>query len=77
MAKRKAKIQKYTVTDGDLVLELERDDRGWFTVTSPFDPGLVTEAKTLHEAFEMARDAKKLLDEARAARLKKSQLVQA
>ena len=35
---------KYTVSDGKLVLTLEVCEEGGFTVTSPFVPGLVTEA---------------------------------
>jgi len=49
------KPTKYTVTDGELVLVLEPDD-GWYCVTSPFNPDIVTQARTLEEAFEMARD---------------------
>ena len=48
---------KYIVTDGNLTLWLEDAEEGGFTVTSPFVPGLVTEADTLAEAFVMARDA--------------------
>jgi antitoxin HicB len=51
------KAMRYTVTDGKLVLTLESADEGGYVVTSPLDPGLVTEAETLEEAFEMARDA--------------------
>lgn len=50
----------YTVSDGDLVLTLEalpQEDGGGYGVTSPLEPQLVTEAKTLEEAFAMARDA--------------------
>lgn len=47
----------YTVSDGKLVLTLEAAEEGGFCVTSPFIPGLVTEAETLEEAFAMARDA--------------------
>ncbi|MCE9565504.1 MAG: type II toxin-antitoxin system HicB family antitoxin [Planctomycetes bacterium] len=65
------KPTKYTVTDGKLVLTLEVAEEGGFTVTSPFVPGLVTEAETLEEAFEMARDATTALKEARA-KLKRS-----
>ena len=61
-----AKPIKYTVSDGKLVLTLEVCEEGGFTVTSPFVPGLVTEADTLEEAFEMARDAAALLMEVRA-----------
>jgi predicted RNase H-like HicB family nuclease len=55
MAKKPA---KYIVTDGELVLVLERDeeDPKWFLVTSPFNPEILTQARTLDEAFEMARD---------------------
>ncbi|MFO0822260.1 MAG: type II toxin-antitoxin system HicB family antitoxin [Gemmataceae bacterium] len=49
------KPTKYTVTDGELVLVLEPDD-GWYCVTSPFNPDIITQARTLEEAFEMARD---------------------
>ena len=49
------KPTKYTVTDGELVLVLEPDD-GWYCVTSPFNPEIITQARTLEEAFEMARD---------------------
>lgn len=59
------KPTKYTVTDGKLVLNLEVAEEGGFTVTAPFIPGLVTEADTLEEAFEMARDAAATLKEAR------------
>jgi antitoxin HicB len=60
---------RYIVTDGELVLELELDDEvGGYTVTSPFNPGLVTEAETLEGAFEMARDALEALSAARRGR---------
>ena len=43
------KPTKYTVTDGELVLVLERDeeDPKWFVVTSPFNPDILTQARTL------------------------------
>ena len=47
----------YTVSDGDLVLTLEPAEEGGYVVTSPFDPELITEAETIEEAFENARDA--------------------
>jgi predicted RNase H-like HicB family nuclease len=56
---------KYIVTDGELTLQLEVAEEGGYTVTSPFVPGLVTEAETLEEAFEMARDAAAVLEAAR------------
>ena len=49
------KPMRYTVTDGDLVLVLEPED-DWYCVTSPFNPEIITQARTLEEAFEMARD---------------------
>jgi predicted RNase H-like HicB family nuclease len=61
------KPTRYTVSDGRLVLTLELAEEGGYTVTSPLDPGLVTEAATLEEAFAMARDAAAAL---RAARRK-------
>lgn len=56
----------YTVSDGDLVLTLREAEEGGYVVTSPLDPELVTEAETISEAFEMARDAMESLKEARA-----------
>ena len=61
---------KYTVSDGKLVLTLETADEGGYVVTSPLDPELVTEADSLDEAFENARDALKALRQSRA-RLRK------
>jgi antitoxin HicB len=55
----------YTVTDGKLVLVLETCEEGGYCITCPFDPGLTTEAETLEEAFEMARDAAEALRESR------------
>lgn len=57
--------KSYTVSDGKLVLTLTPDADGWFCVTSPMQPGMVTQAKSIPEAFEMARDA---IKELRAAR---------
>jgi len=57
--------QKYTVSDGDLVLTLEEAKEGGYVVTSPMDPELITQAETLEEAFEMARDASDALKESR------------
>jgi len=51
-----AKPIKYTVSDGKLVLTLEVAEEGGYVVTAPFVPGLATQAETLEEAFEMARD---------------------
>jgi len=55
----------YTVSDGRLVLTLEPAEEGGFVVTSPLDPELITEAETLDEAFENARDAAEALRESR------------
>lgn len=57
--------QRYTVSDGQLVLTLEVATEGGFVVTSPFDPELVTQAETLAEAFENARDAAIALNDSR------------
>jgi antitoxin HicB len=53
--------KQYTVSDGKLMLVLEEADEGGFVVTSPLDPGLVTQAETLQEAFLMAYDAAECL----------------
>lgn len=58
--------QRYTVHDDELILWLEPSDEGGYCVTSPLDPGLVTQAETIEEAFEMARDGLKALQSARA-----------
>ena len=59
--------KKYIVTDGEMVLELQIAEEGGYTVRSPFIKGLNTEAETLEEAFEMARDALSGLEEVRAS----------
>jgi len=59
----------YTVRNGDLILNLEvlPEDEPWlYGVTSPLDPGLITEANSLEEAFVLARDALTALQESRA-----------
>ena len=56
----------YTVSDGRLVLQLEPAEEGGYIVTSPLDPELITEAETLEEAFDNARDAAQALKEGRA-----------
>ena len=56
----------FTVSDSDLVLKLECAEEGGYIVTSPFEPELITEAETLEEAFEMARDAIQALRASRA-----------
>ncbi|CAN5459877.1 hypothetical protein BH09PLA1_BH09PLA1_08680 [soil metagenome] len=58
--------KRYTVSDGKLILVLEEASEGGFIVTSPLDPALITEAESVREAFEMARDALKTLTDGRA-----------
>ncbi len=58
MAKKK---QRYTVSDGKLMLTFEPQDEGGYLITSPLDPELITEADTLQEGFENACDAAELL----------------
>jgi antitoxin HicB len=53
--------KQYTVSDGKMMLVLEEAEEGGFVVTSPLDPGLVTQAETLQEAFLMAYDAAECL----------------
>lgn len=55
----------YTVSDGSLVLTLTPAEEGGFVVSSPLDPELITEAESLEEAFENARDAASALNESR------------
>jgi antitoxin HicB len=58
--------KKYTVSDGEIVLTLDPAEEGGYVVTSPLDPELITEAETLDEAFENARDAAAALNESRS-----------
>lgn len=53
------------------MLTLTPAEEGGYVVTSPLDPELVTEAETLAEAFEMARDALRALRASRAKLLRK------
>lgn len=71
------KPNQYTVYDGELTLHLEPAEEGGYTVTTPVDSQLVTEADSIEEAFEMARDALTALQEAREelARLDQKQQV--
>ena len=57
--------KSYTISDGDLVLSLEPLDGGQFLVRSPMDPELVTQADSIADAFESARDAMEALNDAR------------
>jgi predicted RNase H-like HicB family nuclease len=56
---------RYTVSDGKLMLTLEEAPEGGYVVSSPLDPGLWTQAETIAEAFANARDAMKALAAAR------------
>jgi antitoxin HicB len=58
-------MTKYTVSDGKLVLTLQEAEEGGYVVSSPLDPGLWTQAESIAEAFENARDAIKELAAAR------------
>ena len=60
------KSSVFTVSDGELVLNLESAEEGGYIVTAPSEPELITEAKTLEEAFVMAKDAIKALRASRA-----------
>jgi antitoxin HicB len=62
--------KSYTVSDGKLVLSLTLAEEGGYVVTSPLDPELITEAETVEEAFENARDAQKALVASRAKLLR-------
>ena len=64
--------RQYTVSDGKMVLTLEEAPEGGFVVTSPIDPALITEADSLPEAFDMARDAINTLAEGRAKQCRMS-----
>ena len=64
---------QYTVTDGKLTLVLVPDESGGYIVTCPDDSDIVTQADTIEEAFDMARDAISLFQEDRAAELKAKQ----
>lgn len=69
------KPTQYTVSDGKIVLTLETAEEGGYIVTSPLDPEVLTQAESLEEAFENARDVMELLREDRAdvpARKKRS-----
>lgn len=55
----------YTVSDGNLVLVLTEAEEGGYVVHTPLDPEMITEAQTISEAFENARDALKSLRRSR------------
>jgi predicted RNase H-like HicB family nuclease len=59
-------IKRYTVSDGKLVLHLEKVEEGGYVVTSPLNPELITQAEPIEDAFANARDAAKALKQSRA-----------
>ncbi len=61
------KAPEFTVTDGKLVLRLEPAEEGGYVVTSPFNPDVLTQADSLEEAFENARDVIALFEADRKA----------
>ena len=69
--------RRYTVSDGKLVLNLEEAEEGGYIVTSPLEPALITEAETVGEAFENAKDALRALAQSRAKLLRKLPLSRA
>jgi antitoxin HicB len=64
-------MKQYTVSDGKVVLTLQEAEEGGYVVTSPLDPQLITEAETVKEAFENARDALAALAASRRTLIKK------
>lgn len=64
-------MKQYTVSDGKIVLTLQEAEEGGYVVTSPLDPQLITEADTVKEAFENARDALTALAASRRKLIKK------
>ena len=55
--------KRYTISDGELVLTLEEAPEGGFAVSSPLYPELWTQAESVAEAFDNARDALKTIIE--------------
>ncbi len=50
-------MKQYAVSDGRVVLTLQEAAEGGYVLTSPLYPQLITEADTVNEAFDNARDA--------------------
>ena len=65
-------LRKYTISDGKLVLILQEAREGGYVVSSPLEPELITEAETVSEAFDNARDALKALRDSRAKLLRRT-----
>ena len=70
-------MKQYTVSDGKVVLTLREAEEGGFVVTSPLDPQLITEAESVKEALENARDALAALATSRRKLIKKLASVKA
>jgi len=70
-------MKQYTVSDGKIVLKLQVAEEGGFIVTSPLEPQLITEAETVEDAFENARDALAALAASRRKLIKKLASVKA
>ena len=69
------KAPEFTVTDGKLVLCLDPAEEGGYVVTSPFNPDVLTQADSLEEAFENARDVIALFEvDRKAERIKKKKV---
>jgi antitoxin HicB len=64
-------MKQYTVSDGKIVLHLQEAVEGGYIVTSPLDPQLITEAETVKEAFENAKDALAALSASRRELIKR------
>jgi antitoxin HicB len=64
-------MKQYTVSDGKIVLILQEAEEGGYIVTSPLDPQLITEAETVKEAFENAKNALAALSASRRKLIKK------
>lgn len=64
--------RKFTVSDGSMVLVFEPAEEGGYTITSPLDPELITEAESIEEGFVNARDAAKALRHSRLKLFRKA-----
>jgi antitoxin HicB len=60
-------VADFIVTDGQLVLRLQPAEEGGYVVTSPFNSDILTQAESLEEAFENARDVIALFEADRKA----------
>ena len=67
MARKKV---HYTVSDGKMVLTLTPAEEGGYVVTAPLNPDVLTQADTVEEAFENARDVIALFAEDQASERK-------